>query len=132
MALITDTNRAPAIAPQPKGIIDPNTGRPIGADDPTFLSISDELADRGFLLTTTDELINWARTGSLMWMTFGLACCAVEMMQMSMPRYDAERFGFAPRATPRQSDVMIVAGTLPTRWRLPSARSTTRCRSRAT
>ncbi|MET0429051.1 MAG: NADH-quinone oxidoreductase subunit B, partial [Microvirga sp.] len=54
MALITDTNRAPAIAPQPKGIIDPNTGRPIGADDPTFLSISDELADRGFLLTTTD------------------------------------------------------------------------------
>jgi NADH-quinone oxidoreductase subunit B len=96
MALITDTNRAlsraPAIAPQPKGIIDPNTGRPIGADDPTFLSISDELADRGFLLTTTDELINWARTGSLMWMTFGLACCAVEMMQMS--------------------DVMIVAGTL--------------------
>ena len=47
-----------------------------------------------------------------MWMTFGLACCAVEMMQMSMPRYDVERFGFAPRASPRQSDVMIVAGTL--------------------
>ncbi len=42
-------------------------------------------------------------------MTFGLACCAVEMMQMSMPRYDGERFGFAPRASPRQSDVMIVA-----------------------
>ena len=59
-----------------------------------------------------DDLIIWARTGSLMWMTFGLACCAVEMMQMSMPRYDAERFGFAPRASPRQSDVMIVAGTL--------------------
>jgi len=47
-----------------------------------------------------------------MWMTFGLACCAVEMMQASMPRYDVERFGFAPRASPRQSDVMIVAGTL--------------------
>ena len=45
-------------------------------------------------------------------MTFGLACCAIEMMQMSMPRYDCERFGFAPRASPRQSDVMIVAGTL--------------------
>ena len=45
-------------------------------------------------------------------MTFGLACCAVEMMQVSMPRYDVERFGFAPRASPRQSDVMIVAGTL--------------------
>ena len=47
-----------------------------------------------------------------MWMTFGLACCAVEMMQASMPRYDLERYGFAPRASPRQSDVMIVAGTL--------------------
>ena len=74
--------------------------------------MSDELADKGFLLTTADDLITWARTGSLFWMTFGLACCAVEMMQTSMPRYDAERFGFAPRASPRQSDVMIVAGTL--------------------
>ena len=71
-----------------------------------------KLADKGFLVTTTDDLINWARTGSLMWMTFGLACCAVEMMQASMPRWDLERFGFAPRASPRQSDVMIVAGTL--------------------
>ena len=44
-----------------------------------------------------------------MWMQFGLACCAIEMMQMAMPRYDVERFGFAPRASPRQSDVMIVA-----------------------
>ncbi len=77
-----------------------------------FGLMSDELADKGFLLTTADDLINWARTGSLMWMTFGLACCAVEMMQASMPRYDLERFGFAPRASPRQSDVMIVAGTL--------------------
>ncbi|MEO1316553.1 MAG: NADH-quinone oxidoreductase subunit NuoB, partial [Pseudomonadota bacterium] len=75
-------------------------------------NISNELADKGFLLTSADDLINWARTGSLMWMTFGLACCAVEMMHTSMPRYDAERFGIAPRASPRQSDVMIVAGTL--------------------
>ena len=77
----------------------------------SFGLFSEELADKGFLLTTADELINWARTGSLMWMTFGLACCAIEMMQASMPRYDLERFGFAPRASPRQSDVMIVAGT---------------------
>ncbi|HJE23310.1 MAG TPA: NADH-quinone oxidoreductase subunit B, partial [Methylorubrum populi] len=112
MALTPTLSRAPEIAPAPKGIIDPATGRPIGANDPTFLSINDELADRGFLVTSADELINWARTGSLMWMTFGLACCAVEMMQMSMPRYDCERFGFAPRGSPRQSDVMIVAGTL--------------------
>jgi NADH-quinone oxidoreductase subunit B len=100
------------IAPAPRGIIDPNTGKPVGENDPFFREVNGELADKGFLVTATDDLVNWARTGSLMWMTFGLACCAVEMMQMSMPRYDAERFGFAPRASPRQSDVLIVAGTL--------------------
>lgn len=77
-----------------------------------FESLSADLSDKGFLVTQVDTLVNWARTGSLWWMTFGLACCAVEMMQASMPRYDLERFGFAPRASPRQSDVMIVAGTL--------------------
>jgi NADH-quinone oxidoreductase subunit B len=74
--------------------------------------LSAELADRGFLVTSTAAAINWARTGSLHWMTFGLACCAIEMMHVAMPRYDAERFGTAPRASPRQSDLMIVAGTL--------------------
>ena len=68
--------------------------------------------DEGFITTSVDTLRNWAQTGSLWPMTFGLACCAVEMMQTSMPRYDLERFGAAPRASPRQSDVMIVAGTL--------------------
>jgi NADH-quinone oxidoreductase subunit B len=71
-----------------------------------------ELSDKGFLVTSTADIINWARTGSLHWMTFGLACCAVEMMHTAMPRYDMERFGTAPRASPRQSDLMIVAGTL--------------------
>src|SRR5271155_5387522 len=80
--------------------------------DPFFDSLRVEIDNKGFLLASADSLITWARTGSLMWMTFGLACCAVEMMQASMPRYDVERFGFAPRASPRQSDVMIVAGTL--------------------
>ena len=80
--------------------------------DPFFDGMKNQLADRGFVTAASDYLITWARTGSLMWMTFGLACCAVEMMQASMPRYDLERFGFAPRASPRQSDVMIVAGTL--------------------
>ncbi len=75
-------------------------------------ALNRELQDKGFLLTSTEDIINWARTGSLHWMTFGLACCAVEMMQTSMPRYDLERFGIAPRASPRQSDLMIVAGTL--------------------
>jgi len=84
----------------------------ISDNDPYFKALQQEMADKGFLVTSADALINWARTGSLMWMTFGLACCAVEMMQASMPRYDLERFGVAPRASPRQSDVMIVAGTL--------------------
>jgi len=80
--------------------------------DKFFETVSTELNDKGFLLASADDVITWARTGSLMWMTFGLACCAVEMMQASMPRYDMERFGMAPRASPRQSDLMIVAGTL--------------------
>ena len=62
--------------------------------------MSSQLADKGFLVAPADSLITWARSGSLMWMTFGLACCAVEMMQAAMPRYDIERFGFAPRASP--------------------------------
>ena len=70
------------------------------------------LDEKGFLVTSTEDLFTWARTGSLWWMTFGLACCAVEMIHVNMPRYDLERFGVAPRASPRQSDVMIVAGTL--------------------
>src|SRR6187402_3235648 len=104
--------RMSLVAPAATGILDPRTGKPVGADDQFFVGINNELADKGFIVTATDDLITWARTGSLMWMTFGLACCAVEMMQLSMPRYDVERFGFAPRASPRQSDVMIVAGTL--------------------
>src|SRR5256712_14103025 len=104
--------RTAVVAPPAKGILDPRTGKPVGADDGLLVGMNQELSDKGFLVTASDDLIIWARTGSLMWMTFGLACCAIEMMQMSMPRYDAERFGFAPRASPRQSDVMIVAGTL--------------------
>jgi NADH-quinone oxidoreductase subunit B len=86
--------------------------RPVDPNDPFFLKAREDLDNKGFLVARADDLITWARTGSLMWMTFGLACCAVEMMQASMPRYDLERFGFAPRGSPRQSDVMIVAGTL--------------------
>ena len=77
-----------------------------------FKQIAKDFSEKGFVTTSSENLINWARTGSLHWMTFGLACCAVEMMQTSMPRYDLERFGAAPRGSPRQSDVMIVAGTL--------------------
>ena len=80
--------------------------------DAAIEAVSNELADKGFVLANADKLVNWARTGSLWPMTFGLACCAVEMMHTAASRYDMDRFGFLFRPSPRQSDVMIVAGTL--------------------
>jgi NADH-quinone oxidoreductase subunit B len=75
-------------------------------------AVMDEFNDRGFVVAKLDKLANWARTGSLWPMTFGLACCAVEMMQAAASRYDMDRFGVVFRPSPRQADVMIVAGTL--------------------
>eukprot|EP00168_Porphyra_purpurea_P018303 TRINITY_DN673_c0_g1_i12.p1 TRINITY_DN673_c0_g1~~TRINITY_DN673_c0_g1_i12.p1 ORF type:complete len:265 (-),score=51.60 TRINITY_DN673_c0_g1_i12:340-1044(-) len=65
-----------------------------------------------YVVTRLDDLVNWARNNSLWPMTFGLACCAVEMMHAGAARYDLDRFGMIFRPSPRQSDVMIVAGTL--------------------
>ena len=90
-----------------------NAGLIAGSDEEArFLQMRADLDSKGFITASLDDLTTWARTGSLWWMTFGLACCAVEMIHVNMPRYDLERFGVAPRASPRQSDVMIVAGTL--------------------
>ncbi len=75
-------------------------------------AVSKHLNEKGYLLTSADALFDWARTGSIWPMTFGLACCAVEMIHAYMSRYDLDRFGIIPRPSPRQSDVMIVAGTL--------------------
>jgi len=63
-------------------------------------------------LARVDDLVNWGRKGSLWPLTFGLACCAVEMMHIAAPRYDMDRYGIVFRASPRQADVIIVAGTL--------------------
>ena len=69
--------------------------------------------EEGFVTTTLEAAVNWARQGSLWPMTFGLACCAIEMMATGAGRYDIDRFGAgAFRATPRQADLMIVAGTV--------------------
>jgi NADH-quinone oxidoreductase subunit B len=105
-----DLSEPAIVAPRQQAFA--RAGTSPGANDPYFAKVADDLSDKGFLVAAADDLIAWARSGSLMWMQFGLACCAVEMMQVAMPRYDVERFGFAPRASPRQSDVMIVAGTL--------------------
>lgn len=75
-------------------------------------ALSKHVKEKGYLLTSADALFDWARTGSMWPMTFGLACCAVEMIHSYMSRYDLDRFGMIPRPSPRQSDVMIVAGTL--------------------
>ena len=72
----------------------------------------DGLLNKGFVTTTLDTAINWLRTGSVWPVSFGLACCAIEMMHSSASRYDMDRFGTFFRASPRQSDLMIVAGTL--------------------
>ena len=66
----------------------------------------------GYVTTSYDAVVNWAKTGSLWPVTFGLACCAIEMMHTGMSRYDIDRFGMIFRPSPRQSDLMIVAGTL--------------------
>jgi len=85
--------------------VEPN---PLHQDD----LFAEDLSDRGFILTKIDDLIGWARSNSLWPMTFGLACCAIEMMQAAGSRYDMDRFGMLFRPSPRQSDLMIVAGTL--------------------
>ncbi|CAK0739874.1 NADH-quinone oxidoreductase subunit B [uncultured Gammaproteobacteria bacterium] len=85
---------------------------PGAAQEAYFRAVATELEDKGFLLTQLDSVLNWARTGSLWPMTFGLACCAVEMIHTYMSRYDLDRYGVIPRGTPRQSDCIIVAGTL--------------------
>jgi NADH-quinone oxidoreductase subunit B len=74
--------------------------------------VGEELQDKGFVVAQLDKLVSWAQSGSLWPMTFGLACCAVEMMHTAASRYDLDRFGVVFRPSPRQSDVMIVAGTL--------------------
>jgi NADH-quinone oxidoreductase subunit B len=66
----------------------------------------------GVIITSVEDLLNWSRLSSLWPMGFGLACCAIEMMSSYASNYDLERFGIFPRPSPRQSDVMIVAGTV--------------------
>ncbi|ODQ77357.1 hypothetical protein BABINDRAFT_163614 [Babjeviella inositovora NRRL Y-12698] len=82
---------------------------------PTEYPLMSELVNNNavdYALTSIDTIANWARKSSFWPVTFGLACCAVEMMHVSAPRYDQDRLGIIFRASPRQSDIMIVAGTL--------------------
>lgn len=86
---------------------------PPGPEQDAYLrAVTQDIQDKGFITAKYEDVLAWARSGSLWPMTFGLACCAVEMIHAYMPRYDLDRFGVIPRPSPRQSDCMIVAGTL--------------------
>ncbi|KAM3747418.1 hypothetical protein ACB098_05G032900 [Castanea mollissima] len=74
-----------------------------------------------YAISKVDSLMNWARTGSMWPVTFGLACCAVEMIHAGAGRYDLDRYGIIFRPSPRQADVMVVAGT-PTNKMAPALR----------
>lgn len=77
------------------------------------MGLIDNRFEKNVAITSVDWVFNWGRRSSLWWLQFGLACCAIEMIAASMPRYDlSERFGMLYRATPRQADLMIVAGTV--------------------
>ena len=77
------------------------------------MSMLERQLEANVMTTTLDALTNWARKSSLWPMTFGLACCAIEMIATVSSRYDIDRFGAGVfRASPRQSDLMIVAGTV--------------------
>jgi NADH-quinone oxidoreductase subunit B len=76
-------------------------------------SLRSELQKQGIVTTTLEELYNWGRKNSLWPLSFGLACCAIEMIAVSMARWDLARFGAEVfRPSPRQADLMIVAGTV--------------------
>ena len=76
------------------------------------LSLLEKFNKDNVIVEKLDTLVNWSRANSQWYFQFGLACCAIEMMAAASPRHDLERFGAMPRASPRQSDVMIVAGTV--------------------
>lgn len=73
---------------------------------------SGSFESNGYILTSVDDMLGKVRSNSMWYLSFGLACCAVEMMHAAASRYDMDRFGIMPRASPRQADLMIVAGTL--------------------
>src|SRR2546427_1306659 len=75
------------------------------------LNTSEAMGVEGLIFTKLDQAVNWARKSSLWPMSFGLACCAIEMMSMSASRFDIARFGAEVfRGSPRQADLMIIAG----------------------
>src|ERR1039457_5372301 len=91
----------------------PDTGQDTGAFDAPFPGTVVPTPGGGVLVTALDDVLNWARSNSLWPLVFGTSCCAIEMMSAASAKYDWSRFGFeVARATPRQADLIICAGTI--------------------
>ena len=84
----------------------------LGEDTIPLVQATNIVGGLDILTTTVDKLFTWCQSNSLWAMGFGLACCAIEMMASAAPHYDLDRFGTVFRASPRQSDVMVVSGTV--------------------
>ena len=107
-AKVQDSSKNPvAAAPAERT---PNNSNVRNAYSPFEVDFKEQKVE--WALARVDDLVNWGRKSSLWPLTFGLACCAVEMMHIAAPRYDMDRYGVVFRASPRQADVIIVAGTL--------------------
>jgi len=76
------------------------------------IAMGDKTGEGSVIVGSLDSILSWARESSLWQMTFGLACCAIEMMSTAASHYDMNRFGVIPRPSPRQSDVIIISGTV--------------------
>ena len=98
-----------ADTPLPPGALPPGTPPPAGTAPPDRPGNRE---DQQIHLTAVDEFLAWGKENSLFYLLFATACCGIELMQAGGPRYDIDRLGMIPRATPRQADLMIVAGTV--------------------
>ncbi len=94
------------VRPGPARVTEPRPPATFAAD------VVAKLPGGNLVLTTVDAVLNWSKASSLWYLSYGLACCAIEMMCTAASRYDLDRFGLIFRGTPRQSDLMIVSGTV--------------------
>ncbi|XP_017300366.1 NADH dehydrogenase [ubiquinone] iron-sulfur protein 7, mitochondrial-like [Diaphorina citri] len=106
------SSAAPSTSPDPKKAVEVETNAPIRRESYTPFNVPAKDNMMEYTLARLDDVLNWGRKNSIWPLTFGLACCAVEMMHIAAPRYDMDRYGVVFRASPRQADVIIVAGTL--------------------
>lgn len=79
----------------------------------------DQIAQNSVISTTLNDLSNWSRLSSLWPLLYGTSCCFIEFASLIGSRFDFDRYGLVPRASPRQADLILTAGTVTMKWRLP-------------